>query len=92
MRTRGTFQEVYEAAKFYNNSGDYSDCPINPVVRRDDGAWLIESDINDRDGCDVEISLESFCGWFYDMFYNDEYIPNDNDEQELVSLITIEDR
>ena len=37
MRTRGTFQEIYRAAREYYISGDIKDRPMNPVVRLENG-------------------------------------------------------
>jgi hypothetical protein len=64
MRTSGTFAEVYEAAvKYYD--GDDSDCPLNPVIRKEGDTWMLESGMNPSD-CDIEVSLPDFEWWWFE--------------------------
>lgn len=90
MRTSGTFQDVYEAAKNYSNGGTtYGGRPMNPVVRRraSDGVWMLESGLDSAEGSDLECSLDAFDNWFYES-YKTDYIPGDEDIADFATTIT----
>jgi len=83
MRTSGTFEQVYEAAKSYSLGNTmYGGCPINPVVRREDGKWMLESALEPTTG-DFEISLEAFNNYFYES-YRTDFVPTDSDVTDFV--------
>lgn len=84
MRTSGTFQDVYTAAKSYAN-GTEDDCPINPVIRRENGIWMLESNLEPATDCDFECDLETFNGWFFDSYSFDEYLPSETDITDFVN-------
>lgn len=83
MRTSGTFQRVYEAAKSYALGTAEDRCPINPVIRREEGKWMLESSLNPTDG-DFEISLEAFDSWFWEGYKIPSYSPSDADITEFI--------
>jgi hypothetical protein len=85
MRTSGTFQDVYEAAKQYSNGiKTYGGCPMNPVIRRENGRWMLESDMNSGEDADFQVTLEIFNDWFYESYKNDDYIPSESDIQQFI--------
>lgn len=82
MRTAGTFQDIYKAAKNYaTESGEHR--PMDPVVRREDGRWILESSLEPTDG-DFEISLEEFDSYFWESYQCAGYAPTDDDVEEFV--------
>lgn len=82
MRTVGTFEEIYAAARDFHH-GDRSDMPMSPVVRLESGKWMIESELEPAQDCDFEISLAGFNDWFYEM-YNSSNIPSDSDISDFM--------
>ncbi len=85
MRTSGTFQAVYEAAKSYAQGNDmYGGCPINPVVRREGDKWMLESALEPTTG-DFEISLEAFDSYFYES-YKTDFVPTASDVADFVEI------
>lgn len=82
MRTSGTFQDVYEAARQYEMAGR-DDCPMDPVVRREEGKWMLESGLNSTEG-DFEVTLEAFDSWFYESYKDADYTPSESDIEEFV--------
>lgn len=88
MRTSGTFQAVYEAAKSYSNGEEvYGGCPHNPVVRREGDVWMLESGLNSAEDADFEVTLEAFDNWFYEG-YKSDYTPSDEDIADFVKQNT----
>ena len=78
MRTSGTFQEIYAAAKsHYEELTDTR--PIKPVVRREGEIWMIDSSLFDsNDDINFEITLEAFDTYFYDG-YKSDFVPTESD-------------
>jgi len=73
MRTQGTFQRVYEAARSYYNGEDvYGGRPIDPVVRREGKTWMLESALSpEGEDCNFSCSLEDFDNYWYEMYKTD---------------------
>lgn len=91
MRTVGTFQDVYEAAKSYvNDEDEYRSRPLNPVVRREGDKWMLESDIFSAEDADFEVTLEYFDSWFWED-YKSDYTPTDEDMEDFVKTNQPED-
>ncbi len=90
MRTVGTFSDVYEAAKSYALNHADDGAPMNPVVRREQGRWMLESGLNSTDG-DFETTLESFDLWFHESYADDDYSPSEEDVAEFVAANRSED-
>lgn len=84
MRTQGTFQDVYEAAKSYFNGTADDGCPHNPVVRRANGVWMLESGLHGEPEADFETSLEYFDMWFQYAYGDASYLPDQDDELRFV--------
>ncbi len=76
MRTSGTFQDVYNAAKNYA-LGIEDDWPINPVIRCEDGTWMLESDLEPTYSA-IQITLEAFNIYFWES-YKMDYVPSEED-------------
>lgn len=84
MRTSGTFQEVYAAAKSYSNGEEvYGGRPHDPVVRREGDKWMLESGLNSAEDADFEVTLEAFDSWFWEG-YKSDYTPSDADVEDFV--------
>ena len=89
MRITGTFQEIYAGAKNMAQGGDIcGGCPIDPVVRREGGKWMIESALEPARGGDndFECRLDDFDGYFYEG-YKTDFTPSESDEAELVDAM-----
>jgi len=89
MRTVGTLSEIVTAAKnYYNNTSD-DGCPHNPVVRRRecDKKWMLESGLCDASDSDLEISLDDFQSYFYEMFSSDTIELSIDDENCFVKML-----
>ena len=86
MRTTGTFQDVYAAAKAYYSDED-GGCPHNPVVRCEDGKWMLESGLEPTDG-EFEIGLETFDNWFCEEYKDGRYVPSAADIEDFVSQMS----
>ena len=83
MRTQGTFQDVYTAVRdFYN--GDDEGQPHDPVVRKEENQWMLESGLNSAENADFECSLEAFDSWFYETYCLAGYMPGGEEETDLV--------
>jgi len=87
MRTAGTFQEVYAAAKAYVNETAEDGCPMDAVVRREGERWMLESGLNSAEDADFEVSLEVFDSWFWEG-YKSDYVPSDEDIADFVKQHT----
>jgi len=83
MRTTGTSQQVYEAARDYANGPD-DDCPTDPVVRRENGVWALESSLEPACDADFECLLCDFDIWFGDEYRDPEYAPSEADVADFV--------
>lgn len=88
MRITGTFSDIYAGAKSMATGGDiYGGCPIDPVVRREGGKWMIESALEPRgEDNDFECSLEEFDSYFYEA-YKSDFIPDDGCVNEFVAVM-----
>lgn len=76
MRVSGDFLAVYETAKTYLK--DQSSCPIDTVVRHENGVWMIESCLEPSDA-DFEVRLDDFIAYWYNGMISDGYTPSIND-------------
>ena len=97
MRTQGTFQDVYNAAKnFYNdvdNETTYGGCPMDPVIRHTtNNVWMLESGINGESNADAECRLDDFDAWFYEGYIDDDYEPTVEDKNDFLESIMVSDR
>jgi hypothetical protein len=89
MRTIGTFQDVYRTARDYYNDENVDDCPMDPVVRRVDTEWMLESGINPSSDADYECSLaDVFDTYFWEAYKDADWIPTDEDADEFVRLMS----
>ncbi len=88
MRTTGTFQDVYRAAReYYTDDEAVENCPMKPAVRRVGGEWRIESGIHDDPDAELEVTLEAFDSYFYEGYKDPDYTPSDSDVTEWVDLL-----
>ena len=91
MRTAGNFPKIYaQAREYYTNPEEQKTSPMNAVVRRENGKWMIESGLEPSQDADVECTLESFDSYFYETYSDSEYVPSDSDENEFASVFKIE--
>jgi len=84
MRTSGTFQDVYAAARDYYH-GTVDGQPHDPVVRREGGDWMLESALETADA-DFECELDAFDSYFRDDYSDPGYSPSDADVDEFCEL------
>ena len=84
MRTQGTFTEIYEAAKNHYKENRES-CPIDPVIRRVDGLWVIESGLESEENADIECSLDTFDDWFYEWYSGESFCPGFDIEEDFAN-------
>ena len=82
MRTIGTFQDVYQQARAYSNGENGQ--PHNPVVRLENGKWIIESGLEPQHETEFECTLDAFDMWFYESYKNDNYVPGDADQADFM--------
>lgn len=87
MRTSGTFQDVYKAARDHYFEGADTR-PLNPVIRRENGRWMLESGINSKPDADLEVALESFDSFWYEGYQDEQFEPDENDVAEFVKTVT----
>jgi hypothetical protein len=83
MRTTGTFQTVYTTARNYTENENGEGCPMDPVVRREGGKWMIESAMEPTDG-DFEVTLEEFDSYFYES-YKSDFVPSESDIDDFIA-------
>lgn len=84
MRTTGTFADVCRAAlELVEN--DYEDSPLDPVIRLENGTWMLESALEPAPDSECECGLEDLISYFADC--DDTFIPSDKDEAEFLSVI-----
>lgn len=91
MRTTGTFQDVYEAAKIYamdETGEERQHRPMDPVVRREGEKWMLESGLNSAENADFSVPLEVFDSYFYNGYTDTDYTPSDSDVAEFVAAHT----
>jgi hypothetical protein len=89
MRTVGDFLTVLAAAREYNQRVDFDSFPIDPVVRRESGEWMLESKLTPVQDYDFECSLDGFCEyWFAD---GDDITPDESDIAHWVSQFDLDD-
>lgn len=97
MRTVGTFQDVYTAAKGYVRATteelfvygrdllSANRRPMNAVVRREGDRWMLESGLNSGENADFEVTLEAFDSWFFEGYMGDDsYAPSESDIDDFV--------
>ena len=90
MRTHGTFADVYRAARHLLLIDD-SGMPHDPVVRLDNcGAWMLESALEPASDCVMEVSLEQFHTFWYDMLSDADYVPTAEDEEEFQEVFAVD--
>jgi hypothetical protein len=83
-----SFDLIVVTARRYINGLDSDILPINPVVRREDGQWSIESELIPAPDCDFECSLDGFCEyWFSD---GDDIKPDESDIAYWISQFDFE--
>lgn len=85
MRTVGTFTDVYKQARKYNNGT--SGIPSDPVVRVENGQWIIESRLEPQQETVLEVSLDDFQGYWYESFGDAEYTPTEQDIADYVKSV-----
>ena len=81
MRTVGTFADIYKQARTYIN--DASGLPTDPVVRLENGKWILESRLEPQQETVVEVSLDEFQRYWFS-FDDPNYIPSDTDIADFV--------
>jgi hypothetical protein len=85
MRTVGTFLEVYHQARAYLN--DVSGLPTDPVVRLENGKWIIESRLEPQQETVVEVTLDDFQRYWNESFEDENYIPTEQDVADYVKFV-----
>lgn len=88
-RTQGTFQQVYEAAREFIADGHGK--PYDPVVRKCGDTWMLESKMNDADGCAFEIDLDNFTSYWWEGLNDPDWVPSEYDISEFVTNFTPND-
>ena len=92
MRTQGTFQEVYDAAKAYYNETAEDGSPHSPVIRREGNEWMLESSLDPaNEDCNVELTLEEFDSYFYETYKEKDYTPTTEDIEYFVAQMTTDE-
>uniref|UniRef100_A0A6M3LV45 Uncharacterized protein n=1 Tax=viral metagenome TaxID=1070528 RepID=A0A6M3LV45_9ZZZZ len=77
-----SFQNVYEKIKNY--SLELTDSfPVDPVIRRIDNKWILESGLYDNNG-DIEITFEQFDNWFFESYGDNNYMPTSQDIEDFL--------
>ncbi len=87
MRTTGTLQDVYEAAKHYCITNDIDDRPMNPVVRKENGRWELSSGLIPMDEKGLEIKLEDFDYYFYETYSEDSFEVTVEIENDFIEIM-----
>jgi len=83
MRTSGTFNDVYQAAR--DHHAEVEDTrPMDPVVRHRDGKWHLESGLGSAEGCDFQCDLEAWDNYFYESYKDVDFDPSESDEADFV--------
>jgi hypothetical protein len=85
MRTVGTFADVYKQARAYLN--DVSGLPTDPVVRLENGSWILESRLEPQENTVLEVSLEDFQGYWHYCFEDESFEPTDSDIADFVDYV-----
>lgn len=83
MRTEGDFKEIYDVMKNAYIEDNYEDMPMNPVIRFEDGIWMLESGLYPDDKCIVKCTAEQFDDWFYEAYRDDSFVPDIEYEKEF---------
>lgn len=90
MRTTGSFAKIYKQAReYYTNAEKQKTSPMDAVVRRENGKWMIESGLEPSQNADVECTLESFDSYFYETYSDAEYEPSESDEKEFADVFKV---
>ena len=87
MRTHGTFGDVYDAAKSYYTGTAEDGCPMDAVVRREDGEWMLESGIEPARDADFECTLDAFDSYFFEAYPDHTFTPSEADATEFVEAM-----
>ena len=91
MRTSGTLQNVYDAAKTYYNGGNtYGGRTIDPVIRFEDGKWMLESDLEPAPNSTVECRLDDFNCYFCETYADDNFEITEDVEEQVREMFKIE--
>ena len=85
MRTVGTFLEIYHQAKAYLND-DVSGLPSDPVVRLENGKWILESRLEPPQNTILETSLNDFQNYWNESF-EENYIPTERDVEDYIKFV-----
>lgn len=92
MRTTGTLKQVYDAAKTYYNGGTtYGGKPMDPVVRFENGKWMLESALEPAPNATVECRLDDFDGYFCETYADDNFEITADVEEQFREMFEIED-
>ena len=83
MRTTGTFQDVFMAAR--DIFADPTDCPMSPVIRRSGDEWMLESGLEPEPVAHFECDLDTFDSYFSED-YESGYVPTDADADEFQQI------
>ncbi len=84
MRTQGTLTDIYAAAKNYADNIDTDTTPLNPVVRRENGIWMLESELEPSLDNDFQCSLEEFDSYFYETYTDNDFVITHETEREFI--------
>lgn len=89
MRTHGTFSQVYEAARAYyrGTDGTAEDQPLDAVVRRENGEWVLESGLDSAPDAAFELSLDEFDTFFAESYDDDGHKPTETDVREFLAVM-----
>ncbi|MFA5396580.1 MAG: hypothetical protein WC346_11290, partial [Methanogenium sp.] len=81
------YNEIRSNYEAWSN-GDKTDWPIDPVVRLEDGIWMIESSQNETSAT-VQCTVDQFASYFGDVWHYG-YNPDKQDEQALIAMYKID--
>lgn len=89
MRTHGTINEIFEAARDYYNGTADDGKPANPEVRWDGDEWSLESGLNSAEDVQASCSLDTFDDYFYEGYRaGGDWEISANNERDFLDMIT----
>lgn len=88
MRTTGTLNEVFNAARDHYNGGDtYGGLPLDAVMRYDGTKWMLESSLESAEDSIAECSLDDFDAYFFAAYAGDSLEIDPLIEKEFLNQI-----
>lgn len=82
MRITGTFPEIYAAVR-----DRFGDSIIDPVVRRENDIWALESSLTPAPDADFECPVDAFDAVFGDAYGDRNWSPTVEDERRFIDEV-----